>query len=129
MKSDLERERLNGLTGAALECAFRVSNTLGHGFLEKVYENALAIELREMGIEVFQQPHVEVRYRERVVGEYCPDLIIGNGVVIEIKALGTLDEPHLNQCLNYLRATGLSLGLVLNFGRARVQYRRIVWDF
>ena len=128
MKSHEEREQLNATTRAALECAFRVSNALGHGFLEKVYENALAIELRESGLKVVQQPHVEVRYRDRVVGEYCPDLVV-EGVVLEIKAASNLEDVHIHQCLNYLRATRLCVGLVLNFGRARVQYRRVVWDF
>jgi len=128
MKSQEERQRLNAVTEAALACAFRVSNTLGHGFLEKVYENALAIELTECGLGVVQQPHVEVRYRDQVVGDYCPDLIV-DGVVLEVKAAGGLEEAHIQQCLNYLRATDLCVGLVLNFGRARVQYRRVVWEF
>ncbi len=129
MKSDRERERLNAVTQAALNCAFRVGNAMGHGFLEKVYENALAIELRDAGLNVIQQPRVEVRYKERVVGEYCPDLLVEEGVVIEVKATRALEDAHVSQCLNYLRSTGLCLGLVLNFGRPRVQYRRVVWGF
>jgi GxxExxY protein len=121
MKSNEERERLNATTRDVLGCAFRVSNALGHGFLEKVYENALAIELRAG--EHF------VLYRGRVVGEYCPDLVVDGGVVIEIKAIDRLESTHVSQCLNYLRATGLSVALLVNFGLPRIQYKRVVWDF
>jgi GxxExxY protein len=129
MKTDEERGRLDTVTRTVMECAFRVSNELGHGFLEKVYENALAIELTEAGLGVVQQPHLEVAYKGRVVGEYCPDIIVNGEVVLEIKAASGVEEAHISQCLNYLRVTNLAVGLVLNFGRPRVQYRRVVWGF
>ena len=129
MKSDLERVRLNGVTRDVLGCAFRVANTLGHGFLEKVYENALAFDLVESGHSVAQQKHVEVRYNNRVVGDYCPDMIVDEEVLLEIKALESLEDCHLSQCFNYLRVTGLSVCLLINFGRPRIEYRRIVWNF
>ena len=113
------------LTEAIIAAAFTVSNTLGCGFLEKVYENALAIELRRAGYGVKQQVPMEVRYREEIVGLYQADLIVQDEVVLELKATRDIDLSHRAQCLNYLRASGLSLGLVINFGRPRVDVQRI----
>ena len=115
------------LSGEVLRCAFRVSNVLGAGFLEKVYENALIMELRDSGIGVIQQPKVNVLYKGSVVGEYVADAIVDNRVVVEIKAVPCLNSQHESQALNYLRATGLKIALLLNFGRPRIEYRRIVW--
>ena len=113
------------LTEAIIRAAFAVSNTLGCGFLEKVYENALAIELRRAGFHVAQQVPMEVRYREETVGFYQADLIVEGAIVIELKAARDIDAAHRAQCLNYLRASGLSLGLLLNFGRPRLDVHRI----
>ncbi|APV51359.1 GxxExxY protein [Betaproteobacteria bacterium GR16-43] len=129
MKSELERARLNETTGSVLACAFKVGRSLGHGFLEKVYENALAIELEEAGHSVAIQRAFDVTYRGRLVGQYCPDIIVDEVVLIEIKAIRALDDPHLAQCMNYLRVTRLNLGLLLNFGMPKLEYRRVVWDF
>ena len=118
---------VNGLTAQILRCAFRVSNVLGSGFLEKVYENALAIELREMHMSVLQQPHIDVKYRDQVVGDYVADLIVANKVVVEVKAVRGLERTHESQTLNYLKATKLEIALLLNFGRPRLEYRRMVW--
>ena len=107
-------------------CAYRVSNALGSGFLEKVYENALAHEVRKAGLKVEQQPAVAVRYDGIVVGEYIADLIIADKVIVELKAVTTLDRIHEAQCLNYLKATGLKVCLLLNFGNPKVEVRRIV---
>ena len=126
MESDEHRYEHDELTERAIGCAFVVSNSLGHGFLEKVYENALAIELRHMGHEVQQRAPVEVRYREEIVGIYQPDLLVGRSVVLELKCVAALDRTHRAQCLNYLRATGLKTGLVINFGRPRLDVQRIL---
>lgn len=115
-----------GLTGKILEASFQVHNTLGAGFLEKVYENALALELRARGIGCGQQKSVAVRYRGTVVGEYAADLIVDAKVIVELKALTALDGVHEAQLLNYLRTSGLRVGLLLNFGRPRLEYRRLV---
>jgi len=122
-----ERDEGSYLSGEVLRCAFRVSNALGAGFLEKVYENALIMELRDSGIGVIQQPKVNVLYKGSVVGEYVADAIVDNRVVVEIKAVPCLNTQHESQALNYLRATGLKIALLLNFGRPRIEYRRIVW--
>lgn len=114
------------ITEKILAASFQVHNTLGAGFLEKVYENALALELRARGIAYEQQKPIAVRYRETVVGDYSADLIVEAKVIVELKASTALDHVHEAQVLNYLRATGLRVGLLLNFGRPRLEYRRLV---
>jgi GxxExxY protein len=113
------------VTEAIIGAAFRVSNTLGCGFAEKVYENALAVELRSSGHEVEQQRPIEVRYKTEIVGLFQPDLVVDRTVVVELKACPGLDRLHRAQCLNYLRASGLHIGLILNFGRPRVDFLRV----
>jgi GxxExxY protein len=101
-------------------------NGLGAGFAEKVYENALAHELRKAGLAVLQQQVVAVHYDGIVVGEYVTDLLVGDAIVVELKAVRALDKAHMAQCINYLTATGLHLCLLLNFGKARVEVQRVV---
>ena len=117
---------LDELTERIIGCAFKVSNALGCGFLEKVYENAIATELRRSGLNVEQQASVTVRYEGEVVGDYCADLIVENRVIVELKAVKALDNVHMAQCLNYLKATGLKVCLLLNFGRPKIQVKRIM---
>lgn len=117
------------ITEKIIGAAFAVSNTLGAGFLEKVYENALAYELRQMGLKVEQQKSIPVHYRGVLVGDYVADLLVEGCVLVELKAVRTLDESHLAQCLNYLKATGLRHGLILNFGTSKVQVKRVVHGF
>jgi len=115
---------LNAITERIIGCGFTVANTLGVGFLEKVYENALAFELRQSGLCVAQQPDVPVRYRGEVVGVYQPDLLVAEQVLIELKATREHHDQFTAQCLNYLKATGLPLCLLMNFGQPRVDVRR-----
>jgi len=119
-------EKVNGATAIIIGAAQRVSTTLGCGFLEKVYENALSLELACRSLKVAQQRPVEVRYRNEIVGHYIPDLVVEELVVVEIKASPGLESIHEAQCLNYLRATGHRICLLLNFGRPRLEVRRIV---
>ena len=116
---------LNELSRRIIGSAFTVLNTLGAGFLEKVYENALVLELRKAGLAVEQQRGVRVMYGGTVVGEYFADLLVEEEIVIELKAIKALDEAHRAQCVNYLKASGLRLGLLLNFGRSRLEIKRI----
>jgi GxxExxY protein len=120
-------QEVNALTAEILRNAFRVSNLLGCGFLEKVYENALAIELRQNRMTVLQQPRVDVTYKGCVVGEYIADLIVADRVVVEVKAVRAIERIHESQTLNYLKATKLQVALLLNFGKPRLEYRRMVW--
>jgi GxxExxY protein len=119
---------VNAICEQIIGCAFRVSNTLGCGFLEKVYENALGMELRKADLRVEQQKPLRVLYDGAVVGEFSCDLVIEDCVIVELKAAGALDDSHLAQCLNYLKATGIRVGLLLNFGKPRVEIRRVVLD-
>ncbi|MCC6328389.1 MAG: GxxExxY protein [Acidobacteria bacterium] len=113
------------VTEKIIGCAFKVSNTLGCGFLEKVYENALAYELRKLDFHVAQQQRVDVFYDDVRVGYYDADIVVEGCVIIEVKAVRSLDEAHKAQCLNYLKATGIRLGLLLNFGSPRVEIKRL----
>ena len=114
----------NGLSERIIGCAFRVLNTLGAGFLEKVYENALAHELRNAGLAVVQQQGVTVRYEGIVVGEYVVDLLVEGTIIVELKAIRALEGAHTAQCINYLKATGMPLCLLLNFGNSRLEIHR-----
>lgn len=126
---DADTGRLNKVTETVIGCAYRVSDNLGCGFLEKIYENALAHELRKTGLKVEQQKRFNVAYDGILVGEYIADLIAEDEVIVETKATKAIEEVHTAQCLNYLRATGLKVGLVLNFGTTRVSVKRVVNRF
>ena len=95
------------------------------GFLEKVYENALAHELRKAGLKVVQQRAIQVSYDGVIVGDYVADLLVEDSVLIEVKAVRGVDEVHTAQCINYLKATKLKICLLLNFGRPRLEIRRL----
>jgi GxxExxY protein len=129
MSTVVQKQRLNEITEQIIGCAFTVGHVLGCGFLEKVYENALAHELRRQRLTVQQQHAISVYYDEIIVGDYVADLLVEACVVVELKATGKTDDVHLAQCLNYLHATGLSICLLLNFGKPKVEVRRIVRDF
>jgi GxxExxY protein len=116
------------LTGLIIGSCFRVANELGPGFLEKVYENALAHELRKAKAKVVQQQGIEVFYDGVTVGNYEADLLVENRVLVELKAVQALDNAHVAQCVNYMKGTGLVTCLLVNFGRAKIQVRRLSMD-
>ena len=116
-------------TEKIIGAAFTVSNQLGCGFLEKVYENALAHELQKCGLQTQQQLPVAVMYDGVVVGEYVADLLIESHILVEVKAVKSLDEIHSAQCLNYLKTTGFRLCLLINFGRSAIEIKRLVHRF
>jgi len=118
--------RLNDLSGRVIGCAFTVLTMLGGGFLEKVYESALAQELREAGLTAEQQCSVQVRYHGTVVGEYSTDLLVEGVLLVALKTVKELGYVHRMQCTNYLKATGLSLCLLLNFVKPRLEIKRVV---
>ncbi|TAN36006.1 MAG: GxxExxY protein [Verrucomicrobia bacterium] len=124
-----DKHRLNQITEQIIGCAYTVGNQLGCGFLEKVYENALAHELHKVSLKVIQQHPVKVNYDGVVIGDYIADLLVEGCVMVELKAVKALDDIHLAQCLNYLKATGLQLCLLINFGNPRVEVRRVVLHF
>jgi GxxExxY protein len=117
--------QINQITEKIIGSSYSVSNVLGCGFLEKVYENALAHELRKNNFKVLQQHPIKVFYDGIIVGEYIADLFVEDCVIVEIKALKNLDEAHLSQCLNYLKATNIKIGLLINFGKPKVEIKRV----
>ena len=127
--ADLNRNEMRQLTEKVIQCAFAVSNTLGCGFLEKVYENALAHELRKAGLEVQQQHGITVYYDGVAVGEYTADLLVEGVLLLELKAVKDLDDIHLAQCMNYLKAMNLRLCLLMNFAKPKVEIRRIANNY
>jgi len=123
------QQDINRVTEKIINCIYRVSNTLGSGFLEKVYENALAIELQENGLKVTQQYPIMVLYNKKPVGDFVADILVEDRVIVETKAVKALDVVHSAQCMNYLKATGLKVCLLVNFGKPRAEIKRIVLDF
>jgi len=124
--SDREMEVLNSISEKVIGSAFKVGSTLGCGFLEKVYENALAFELKKIGLRVGQQQAISVSYEGIEVGKYEADLLVEGRVLVELKAVRDMNDIHRAQCLNYLRATGLKLCLLINFGNPRVEVKRVI---
>ncbi len=114
------------LTEKILGAAFKVQNKLGAGFLEKVYENSLSIELRKCGFTVECQKAFPVTYEGVIVGDYLADLVVAKKVVVECKAVSNLDAVHEAQLMNYLKASGIRVGLLINFARPKLQFRRLV---
>ncbi|WP_414581156.1 GxxExxY protein [Scytonema sp. PCC 10023] len=122
----MDTDDFDKLTQKILGCAYKVSNVLGAGFLEKVYENAFAHELRKAGLRVKQQYRIEVLYDGIIVGEYFADLLVEDCVLVELKAVKTLESIHFAQCLSYLKAARLKLCLLMNFGNPKVEVKRII---
>lgn len=124
---DTERQselQFGKITEAIIGCAFEVINELGVGFLESVYEKSLAIALQEKGLQVQCQHPIQVRFRNRVVGEYYADLLVEGKVIVELKAVKAIAPEHQAQIINYLKATGIEVGLLINFGSSKLEYKR-----
>lgn len=117
---------VNDITEKIIGCLYQVSNSLGCGFLEKVYENASGIAIAKAGLRVQQQFPIQVRYEGVVVGDYFADLLVEELVLVELKTVKAFDDVHTAQCLNYLRATGLPVCLLVNFYRPKIEIKRIV---
>ena len=127
MKDDLEDLLHREITDQILKAFYKVYNTLGYGFLEKVDENALAIELSQMGFQIQCQAPIKVYYGQHLVGEYVADLMVENKVMLELKATETIVQANVNQLQNYLKATEIEVGMLLNFGR-RPEFKRRVFS-
>jgi len=108
--------------------AYNVHKELGYGFLEKVYKNALAVELGERGVKCAVEVPLKVLYREKVVGDYYADMIVDDKIIVEVKAVSDLEPVHEVQLVNYLKATGLNVGLLINFGQS-VKVKRRIFGF
>ena len=127
MNADHSNFKHRDLTQKIIGVFYQVYNELGHGFLESVYENAMAIALREAGVPAAQQAPITVRFRGQIVGDFRADLLVEGAVVVELKAASGIDPAHEAQLLNYLRATEIEVGLLLNFG-PKPQFKRLVFD-
>ena len=114
-------------TEKIIGAAYAVYNSLGFGFMEKVYENALALELKDLGLRVVQQQPIPVLYRGQVVGDYAADLVVDDRVIVEVKAVSALSKAHEVQLVNYLKATEIEVGLLMNFG-AELEFKRRIFD-
>jgi GxxExxY protein len=115
------------ITNKIIEAFYRVYNTLGYGFLEKVYRNALCYELIEMGFKVDMEKRILVYYKTHIVGDYSSDLLVEDVVICELKTSESLQEGDENQLINYLKATNIEVGLLLNFGK-KPQVKRKIYD-
>ncbi|MBU4222178.1 MAG: GxxExxY protein [Euryarchaeota archaeon] len=115
------------ITEQIIGAAYKVHNTLGSGFLEKVYQNSLAIELHSLGLLFDMEKPIKVHYNGEVVGDYIADIIVDNKIILEIKAIKELSTIHEVQLVNYLKATGIEVGLLINFGTS-VQVKRRIMD-
>lgn len=112
------------LTAQALESCFEVSRELGTGFLESVYEKALLVALRQKGLEAQAQCPLTVNFRGHIVGEFYADILLDGKIILELKSVRALAPEHQAQLINYLKATGIDVGLLINFGTPRLQYKR-----
>jgi GxxExxY protein len=117
--------RHQDVTQQIVDAFYAVYNSLGYGFLERVYENSMAIQLRARGLKAQQQASIQVYYRGEVVGEYFADLLIEDKIIVELKAVASLLPIHEAQLLNYLKATPFEVGLLLNFGPSATKKRKI----
>lgn len=114
------------ITNKIIKAFYKVNNTLGFGFLEKVYENAMLIELRKMGCRVSQQKNIKVHYENEEVGDYYADLLVDDLVIVELKAIENLCKEHEFQLINYLKATKSEVGLLVNFGK-KAEFKRKIF--
>ncbi|MEN8117351.1 MAG: GxxExxY protein [Bacteroidota bacterium] len=117
--------KYSDLTELIIKCFYKVYNELGYGFLEKVYQNALLIELRKAGFDVESQKQIKVYYQNEIVGEYYADIIVDEVVILELKAAEAIVEEHEFQLINYLKATNIEVGLLLNFGKKPEVRRKV----
>ena len=124
-----ERESMNALIEKVVGAVYEVANVLGAGFLEKVYERALVVELRARGLQAEAQAAIRVFYKGELVGDYCADILVEGKLLIELKCVDSLSNEHIAQTLNYLKATDRYIALLVNFKHPKVEWKRIVHNF
>ena len=126
MDSLLQYQDINEITKKIIGCAYQVSNTLGIGFVEKVYENALAHLIRKSGLDVVQQQPIKVTFDDIIVGDFYADLLVANRVLVELKAVSMLVDVHTDQAQNDLRASAFEVCLLINFGKSKIEVKRLL---
>ena len=126
LAGEMDEMKHKELTAKIIECAYKVHNTLGFGFLEAVYQNALLIELIKVGLQTEKEKKIQVHYHNQLVGDYAADIIVEKTVILELKSVKELHPAHSAQLVNYLKATGIEIGLLINFGES-VEIKRKVF--
>ena len=121
-------DEINKLSEKIIGCVFAVHNELGSGFLEKVYENALAIELKNVGLKFEVQKPIQVFYDKIIVGDFIADIVVEDKIILELKSVSAFNDAHSAQCINYLKVTRLPLCLLINFGKPRAEIKRFKND-
>jgi GxxExxY protein len=121
-----DEHRLNELTFAVNGCAMDVLNKVGHGFHEKIYENAMAVALSKRNIDFSQQKQFKLEYEEQEIGVFIPDLVIEDKIIVELKTIDKIGNNEKGQVLNYLKATNLRLGLIINFKNPKLEWQRVI---
>ena len=127
MNTDEHRFKHGDITQKVIRVFYEVYNELGHGFLESVYEKSLEIALNSIGLKVCRQIEIPVSFRGQLVGDFSADMLVEGCVLVELKAARSLDTSHTAQLLNYLRATDIEVGLLLNFG-LKPEFKRLIFD-
>ena len=117
-------DKLDELSYSIIGSCYEVYKELGYGFLEKVYENALVYELRNKGLEVETQKEIKVKYKDTYIGNYIADIIVNNRIILELKSIEKLNVIHEVQLVNYLKATGIEIGLLINFNPNKVEVKK-----
>ncbi len=124
-----ERQELDRLFRETVGAVFEVSNVLGAGFLEKLYERALVKELQTRGLKAEAQVPIQVEYKGEMIGEYFADVLVEGKLIVELKCVSSLTNIHIAQCLNYLRATNRTLAMLVNFQNPHVEWKRVAFHF
>ncbi len=123
---DTDEHGLNEITFSVNGCAMDVINQVGHGFHEKIYENALALALKKRGLNFSQQKHFDVYFDTEKVGSFVPDFVVENNVIVELKTIDRITNNEKGQVMNYLRVSGLKIGIILNFKYAKLDWARVI---
>ena len=122
-----DEHRLNEITFQINGCAMDVLNSVGHGFHEKIYENALAVALREAGLKFSCQKQYPLFYKQESIGVFIPDFVVENSVIVELKTIDQVGKSEVGQVMNYVRASGLNLGVILNFKNPKLEWQRVIF--
>lgn len=125
MHDDMGNFLYSSITQDILKCCFEVMNTLGIGFAETVYHNALILAMTDLGLKIVSEQCFEVKFKNRTIGQFRPDLVVEDAVIVELKCCEHLLPEHQAQLINYLATTGKEVGLLVNFGRRKVEYKRL----
>ena len=126
MNTDIDEPLLKSESQKIVGAAMEVLNEIGHGFHEKPYENALVVEFRLQGVSCVQQKQFDIIYKDEKVGDYIPDLVVFDKIIVDTKVIEKITDREIGQMMNYLKITGFRLGYILNFKQAKLEWKRVV---